>query len=459
MLLPVMYNVNTRVFQDRKMPVNRACDGISSSFNGNVGVYNNLKVDAFVPSFKASILSGMKLFKKEAMDEQNPKWANAVSRRLPLDDKPDDVRTPFERDRNRIMHSEAFDRLRFKTQVYPLPDNDMLCTRSSHVLQVADVARNISKRLGLNEELAEAIAQGHDIGHAPFGHEGEYALRDITKKHGLPVFWHEKNSLRMVDRLITLQNSKGLNRNLDLTYAVRDGIVNHCGEVDENFIKPRKEFIDLDDIKKPAQVQPYTWEAIVVKIADKIAYLGRDIDDALRAGVWSEKELKELKKIVKKIKPDFNGEINNSAIMNLFINDIVRNSSPSKGIGFSEPVAAVMTAIKKYNTENIYFRENVKKVSPEATIKIIDSIYNHYDLLYKGKDTIDYLQNFSNPYVKSFRAWLVRYTDNPYKKPSDVNEVVYDLNNYKDYQQAIVDYISGMTDKFAIKTYNSFSVL
>ena len=138
------------------------------------------------------------------------------------------------------MHSEGFDRLRFKTQVFPSPDNDMISTRSSHVFQVTDIARNISKKLGLNEELAEAIALGHDIGHAPFGHDGEKSLNKIALTHRLQPFWHEKNSLRMADKFLTLQNSKGQENNLGLTYAVRDGIINHCGEVDEILLSPEK---------------------------------------------------------------------------------------------------------------------------------------------------------------------------------------------------------------------------
>ena len=453
MLLPITINFNYPVKAYRLEPRSNSPKSV-----GSYDVYCN-RSESIYSSFKAAILPRMQLFKNEAMTENNPKWLNAVSRITPLEDKADDVRTPFERDRNRIMHSDAYDRLRFKTQVYPIPENDMLSTRSSHVIQVVDVARNISKRLGLNEELAEAIAQGHDIGHSPFGHEGEYALRDITKREELPVFWHEKNSLRMVDHLVTLQNSKGYNRNLDLTYAVRDGIINHCGEVDENFIKPRKEFFNLEEITKPAQVQPYTWEGIVVKISDKIAYLGRDIDDAYRIGIYTDKNLKELKQIVKSIKPDFKGEINNSSLMNLFINDIVQNSSPLKGIGFSSPVAKIMEAVKVYNTDNIYFKDEIKGLSRKEIAKIVETIYSRYDLMYKGKDTIDYLDKSRNPYVKSFRSWLIARSDNPYKSQNDINEVVYDLSSQKDYKQAIIDYISGMTDKFAIKTYNSFNIL
>lgn len=139
------------------------------------------------------------------MTPKNPKWQLAVTRFSPLEHRKNDIRTEFERDRNRIMHSEGFDRLRFKTQVFPLSENDMISTRSSHVIQVTDIARNISRKLGLNEDLAEAIALGHDIGHSPFGHDGEKTLKAICIQNGLAPFWHEKNSLRMVDKILTLK--------------------------------------------------------------------------------------------------------------------------------------------------------------------------------------------------------------------------------------------------------------
>ena len=407
----------------------------------------------FVPSFKAALLQRMQLFKSVAMNESNPNWQNAVSRQFPLEDVHQDWRTPFDRDKNRIMNSEGYDRLRYKTQVFPVPENDMVSTRSSHVLQVVDTARTISKQLGLNEELAEAIAQGHDIGHAPFGHDGERVLKKITQANGLPVFWHEKNGLRMVEKFNLYSDSKGNIRNLNLTYAVRDGIINHCGEVDENGLKPRKEFIDLDGLQKPAEVQPYTWEGIVVKISDKIAYLGRDIEDAMRIGVISQKNLDDLKSIIQSIKPDFDDEVNNTTLTNLFINDIIQNSSLVKGIGFSEPVSRIMDAVKDYNTKNIYYRNDVRTVSKEKCEKVLNTIFNFYSSMYRGSQTIDMLPA-NDRYINNFRDWLVAYSDTKYRTPHQKNEIIYHLENPKDYLQAVVDYMSGMTDKFALSTYN-----
>ena len=264
-------------------------------------VYYRKKQDTVEISFKgSSIVDNLtfkfknKIFEKDAMTPGNPNWAKAVQRYSSIETKENEIRSDFERDRNRIMHTEGFDRMRFKAQVFPVCENDMVSTRSSHVLQVSDIARNISKKLGLNEELAETIAMGHDIGHSPFGHDGEKSLKNITIKEGLPLFWHEKNSLRMVDKILTLENSKGKLNNLGLTYAVRDGIINHCGEVDDNFIKPRKNILNLEEISSPGKVQPYTWEGIIVKVSDKIAYLGKDIEDATKMGIFTKKIIRNL---------------------------------------------------------------------------------------------------------------------------------------------------------------------
>lgn len=454
MLLPVtLKSYKNNYFYRNSISLNTdaSCQNITYFYSPKTYSYGS------VISFKAAILPRMHLFKYVAMNEQNPKWANAIFRESELYSDKDDVRTIFERDKKRIVYSDGYDRLRYKTQVFPLPSNDMLSTRSSHVLQVSEAARNISKRLGLNEDLVEAIANAHDLGHAPFGHDGERSLKKISKENGLPDFWHEKNSLRMVDNLITLEDSKGQSQNLNLTYAVRDGIINHCGEIDNNFLKPREEFIPLEEIQKKAQVEPYTWEGVVVKISDKIAYLGRDIDDALKLGIYTEKNLQDLQNIVKRIKPDFDSSINNAALINLFVNDIVANSSPVRGIGFSEQVVKIMDAIKDYNMKNLYLKENGKNITQAQSDNVIATIFNHYLSMYKGKSTIDNLINSKDSYEQSFCKWLVKYTENPYRLKNMKNKIVYNLDNEQDYKQAIVDYISGMTDKFAMNTYNSIA--
>jgi len=452
MILAIIQNravVNTQKSIEKKTVYN--------NFSPNSLISNRLDADIFVPSFKGVEGSDTKKFSTEAMTKENPNWLKAIERYTPVEQKKYEIRTEFERDRNRIMHSEGFDRLRFKTQVFPSPDNDMISTRSSHVFQVTDIARNISKKLGLNEELAEAIALGHDIGHAPFGHDGEKSLNKIALTHRLQPFWHEKNSLRMADKFLTLQNSKGQENNLGLTYAVRDGIINHCGEVDENFIKPRKDYINLYDIQKAGQVQPFTWEGIVVKIADKIAYLGRDIEDASKIGVLNKKNHQELKEILKKHIPDFDAEVNNTTLMSIFVTDLVKNSSPQKGIGFSKPVFNLMNDIKNYNYKNIYLVKDAKKISQQQCDKVLKTIFDNYALMYRKNDTLSFLQKATDPYTNNFSKWIEKYTNNQSKPRNYKNTAVYDMTDYNDYKQAIIDYISGMTDKYALKTYNFFA--
>ena len=164
-----------------------------------------------------------------------------------------DIRSEFERDYTRIIHSNAFRRLKHKTQVFYSPENDHICTRIEHVLYVESVSYTIAKYLGLNTELTRAIATGHDLGHSPFGHEGERILSEIAKKDIGESFWHEKNGLDYVQKIELLEDYNQNKQNLNLTYAVRDGIISHCGEIDENRVKPREEFIDLNDYKTPNQ--------------------------------------------------------------------------------------------------------------------------------------------------------------------------------------------------------------
>ena len=459
MLLPVLFNFNIN-----KIPQNKAQNLQSLSLQKNrtyMYISNNYKL----PSFKSSIVTFMqmqlkdKIFSKEAMTPDNPKWNQSIKRCTSIEKKPYEIRSDFERDRDRLVHTEGFDRMRFKTQVFPLCENDMISTRSSHVLQVTDIARNICRKLGLNEELAEAIGLGHDIGHAPFGHDGESSLKKITQKEGLPLFWHEKNSLRMTDKILTLMNSKGEQNNLGLTYAVRDGIINHCGEIDENHIKPRNTVVDLEKIAQPGQIQPYTWEGIIVKISDKIAYLGKDIEDAYKLGLYNDTNSEELKNIVRKHLPDFSSDVNNTVLINIFVNDLIQNSDTNNGIGFSKPVFDLMKDIKDYNYKNIYKKNGVKEISLEECDKIIFGIYENYAKLYKSKDTIKYLSQIDNPYVQNFKNWLIKYSDTQNINPKYKNSILYNLENPQDYKQAIIDYISGMTDKYAMKTYKSTNIL
>ena len=194
--------------------------------------------------------------------EQNLKpWAKrsteSLGRKYPIVDSP--FRTPFERDTHRILHSLPFRRLKRKTQVFFAPNNDHICTRIEHSLHVASISVTVCKRLGLNSTLAEAIALAHDLGHSPFGHLGEEAIRDICKKNRLPRFKHEAQSLRVIDGF---QN--GLHEKLNLTYEVRDGVVCHYGEKDENKLVPEyRKRIKNVSITAARKQKPATLEGCV----------------------------------------------------------------------------------------------------------------------------------------------------------------------------------------------------
>ena len=207
------------------------------------------------------------LFTTQSANTSNPLWKNYIKREKPLYKRNNDLRSEFERDYTRVIHSTAYRRMKNKTQVFFSPKNDHICTRAEHVVHVESISYTIAKTLGLNTELTKAIATAHDIGHSPFGHQGERVLSSISKRDIGEAFWHEKNGLNMVDKIELLEDPKGNKQNMNLTYAVRDGIISHCGEIDENKVMPRKEFINLNDYTYPNQYAPYTWEGCVVKIS------------------------------------------------------------------------------------------------------------------------------------------------------------------------------------------------
>ncbi len=399
-------------------------------------------------------------FRGVSCNKGNPRWDECTTRPGKLYYR-EDIRGPFLRDYNRILHCKAYRRLKHKTQVFFATENDHICTRIEHVNHVSSVSYTISKFLGLNTELANAIAIGHDLGHAPFGHEGEKVLKDIAKKDLGEEFWHEKNSLRFIDKLETLTSPEGREENLSLTYAVRDGIVCHCGEVDENSIYPRKEYINLSDISEPGEVSPYTWEGCVVRIADKISYLGRDIEDALTLQILNISQIRELKDIIRKdiIKEEFNiSEINNTALMHEFIMDLCTQSNPDSGLIFSSEYLEFINRVKDFNYKNIYHHPRLESFRKYARL-IIESIYVKLDDQYDGRETLSHLTRQERVYPElfgSFGQWLVKYSDiSPAKRPVKYqNHIVYNIDDREDYRRAIMDFISGMTDNYAIKIFN-----
>lgn len=388
-------------------------------------------------------------FKDYAANENNPKWENMIRRESVIYKRENDIRSDFERDYTRIIHSNAFRRLKHKTQVFYSPEDDHICTRIEHVLHVESVSYTIAKYLGLNTELTRAIATGHDLGHSPFGHEGERILSEISKKELGQSFWHEKNGLDYVDKIELLEDYNRNKQNLNLTYAVRDGIISHCGEIDENKLKPREDYIELDEYTVPNQYAPYTWEACVVKIADKISYLGRDIEDAISLGILDEK-LEDLYKILQS-----NQVINNTVIINHLVKDLCENSSVEEGLMFSEETFNLVKEIKQFNYKNIYRAPKVNSTTRYFNI-LLNEIYYTLKNGYNGEKTLEKLHEMKKLYPEvftNFEQWLENYW-NLYRTEKNENNILFEIENEKDYCKAIIYYISGMTDNFAINTYN-----
>lgn len=247
-----------------------------------------------------------------------------------------EVRTAFQRDRDRILHSKAFRRLAHKTQVFISPEGDHYRTRLTHTLEVSQIARTLARALHLNEDLTEAIALGHDLGHTPFGHTGEHMLQELTQND----FSHNKHSLRVVE---VLENKgKGLN----LTYEVRDGILNH-----------------------PTRGTPATLEGKVVQISDKIAYINHDIDDAIRGKVLKIEELPQ--KYISVL-----GESSSKRI-NRLISDIIKESHKKNEIQMSQEVKDAFYNIRKFLFERVYIGSLAKQQEDKAK-QVISQLYNYY---------------------------------------------------------------------------------
>ena len=390
------------------------------------------------------------LFKNVSANENNPKWNQMIKREQELYSKPGDIRSPFERDFNRILHTNAYNRLKHKTQVFFSPENDHISTRIEHVNYVESISYTISNYLGLNSELTRAIACGHDVGHGPFGHKGEKVLSSISQKELGKPFWHEQNGLNIVDNIELLDDYDGNKQNLNLTYAVRDGIISHCGEIDENSLKPRGEVIDLKNYTKPNEYAPFTWEGCIVKISDKISYLGRDIDDAIEEKLLTNDMLDELANIT-----GISSRTSNSTIINRLVTDICENSSPDEGIRLSKTAVEMMDKIKAFNYKYIY---GAKRMMPSN--KYFELVINQiFDILintYEEENTPNKILEMSKYYPNlsnNFYNWIVKYW-NIGNRTGLNNKIIFDINKKEDYIQAIIYYISGMTDKFAIDMYN-----
>ncbi len=392
------------------------------------------------------------VLEKYAATPENPKWESIVARADELYRQDGDMRSPFLRDYTRIIHSSAYRRLRNKTQVFFSPQSDHICTRIEHVNHVESISYTIAKYLGLNTELTRAISVAHDLGHPPFGHKGEKFLSAISKEHIGEDFWHEKNGIWAVDNIELLEDYNKCRRNLDLTYAVRDGIISHCGEVSEDGIRPREEAIDLADFQRPSQYAPFTYEACVVKIADKISYIGRDMEDAMHLGILDPWLIEELQDTLSEVLGE---KINNTVLINRFISNVCENSDGERGIAMSPEIKEAMDLMNKFNLKHIYRCERVE-YSDRFFKLVLEQIFSLLAGAYKGWETFTELKKIGKFYpmmIERFIEWLLVYTD---MKNTDINKnrVVFDITDERDYKKAVITYMSGMTDKFAIDTYN-----
>lgn len=324
----------------------------------------------------------------ERLDPRAAKAAASRGRAIHLE--PDTYRTEFQRDRDRILHSKSFRRLSHKTQVFLAPEGDHYRTRLTHTLEVAQISRSIARALQLNEDLTEAIALGHDLGHTPFGHIGESALNDVLAANtsevtGTPAsFEHNRQSLRIVEQLE--YDGKGLN----LTWEVRDGILGHTGGH-----------------------KPTTLEGQIVRVADRIAYVNHDIDDAIRAGVLTESDI-----------PSGPADVlghHHGARITTMVSDMIENSAGCDEIVMSERVWDAMMELRTFLFENVYLSERAKAEEPRA-YRVVQMIFEHY---------------------------LAHNAELPGESAMAIPvEPV----------QGVVDYVAGMTDRFAIREFERLFV-
>ena len=349
------------------------------------------------------------------------------------------------RDVHRIIYSQSFRRLRHKTQVYYFPQNDHVSTRLDHVMFVASAARSIARCLGLNEDLAEAIGLAHDIGHAPFGHQGEEFLNKIIQKDRklkavVPSYHHEIYGLRVVDKIAKRDRERpGLN----LTWEVRDGIISHCGEDFEKCIlepgSKRKKLENITDRKKAGL--PASLEGCIVRLVDKVSYFGKDIEDAIAAGIIHSKQIPPT---IKKKLGHTNGQI-----IGTILKDIIKQSNNKNHISISAQYGDLMHQLIAFNNINIYHSEKAERYKDQAR-HTLQLLYD--DLLKKVSST------------GRFRGYkLDQKAPHVYKLLKDYCEE-YCNKRTKIYSEddpdglIVLDFIAGMTDTFAVRSFEELFV-
>ena len=335
-----------------------------------------------------------------------------------------DLRSPFFRDTTAIIHSYPFRRLKHKTQVFFSPHNDHICTRIEHVLHVASIAATICRALDLDADLAWAIGLGHDLGHTPFGHVGETILSGIMKDHG--GFKHEIYSLRVVDHLVNY--GKGMN----LTYAVRDGILNHCGEKFEQTIAPDFRVKDLGKITT-RDYYPSTWEGVVVRMSDKIAYMGRDLEDAQQLKIISPSDVPESISHVL--------GTSNSGIINTMVNDLISSSLERGTIGFSDDIFSSMLELREFNYQRIY-KNPLLSTYHGYFERILKTLHSYLEDLFRRGGTDPGIYKSENNFLAArFADFCIKMKD-------------FYENMDGGYGNIIYDYLAGMTDDYAISCVN-----
>ena len=331
-------------------------------------------------------------------------------------------RPPFALDRDRIIYSGAFRRYTGKTQVVYFASmlDEQLTSRSIHTLSVAQVARTIGRLLNLNLDLIEAIALGHDLGHPPFGHDGEKYLSRVSEAYGLGQFHHNLQSLRVVD--VISKRGEGLN----LTFQVREGLLSHDGEVHDQVLAPEPQktekdlqtFIHEKEAGKDIQILPMTLEGCVVRITDTIAYIGQDIEDAIRIGLIKRTELPE-----ESVRVLGN---NNGQIIETLVRDVVENSYGKNYVCFSDAISSALKQLKDFNYKAIY-KSNKLKVNHERIAKGFDILYEYfYRDITQGKNE-----------SAASREFLASKSENYLKNNSPALQVR--------------DFIAGMTDRYFVE--------
>lgn len=351
------------------------------------------------------------------MKEQNlSKYATKSTESIRFSELTDDIRPSFFRDIDRIIHSLSYSRYIDKTQVFPHEENDHISRRMIHVQLVSKVARTIGRALNLNEDLIEAIALGHDIGHTPLGHEGEYILDEISQRELNESFAHNIQSVRHC--MYVENNGEGLN----LSLQVLDGIMTHNGEILSNEYHPvkktKEEFLEqfnnsykhLDETKK---VHPMTLEGCVVRISDVIGYIGRDIEDAIILGTIKREDIPEnIASIL---------GTTNKDIINTIILDIIKESIDKPYIKMSEPVFKALFDLKRFNYEHIY-NKTMTKEEKEYYKKGMNKLFS------------DYLNDLEENNQESliFKLFLNNQIPKYLEENSD--------------KRKVIDFIAGMTD-------------